>query len=241
MQTNPYGDSYGGFQVAADAAANDRATFIKNTYLHLAGAVAVFIGLEAAIQLSGLAQSIAAMFSSGLGIMLFFGIMLGVPFLVNRMAAPGQPSAAQYMGLGLYVLMYSVLFAPIIFIANNQFPGANLVGQSAIVALAAFGALTAVAFITKSDFSFLRGILVFGGFLAIGTIVAAMVFGFSLGLFFTVAMIALAAGYVLYDTSNVLHHYPVNAHVGAALALFGSLATLFFYILRLAMILQGRE
>lgn len=241
MQNNPYADSYGGFEVAANAAADSRATFIKNTYLHLAGAVACFIGLEAVIQLSGLAQPIMQIFGSGLGIMLFIGVMFLVPMLVSKMATPGQPAASQYMGLGLYVLMYSVLFAPIIFIANNMFPDDNLVMQAGVVSLAAFGALTAVAFITKSDFSFLRGILVFGSFLAIGTIIAAMIFGFSLGLFFTVAMIALAGGYVLYDTSNVLHHYPVNAHVAASLALFGSLATLFFYILRLAMILSGRD
>jgi FtsH-binding integral membrane protein len=48
-------------------------------------------------------------------------------------------------------------------------------------------------------------------------------------------MIALAGGSILYDTSNVLHHYPENKHVGAALELFASVALLFWYVLRLFM------
>ena len=46
------------------------------------------------------------------------------------------------------------------------------------------------------------------------------------------------AGYILYDTSNVLHHYRTDQHVAASLALFASLATLFWYMIRLLMILN---
>jgi FtsH-binding integral membrane protein len=63
----------------------------------------------------------------------------------------------------------------------------------------------------------------------------AMLFSFSLGPIFTYAMIALACGYVLYHTSNVLHHYRLGQHVAAALALFASVALLFWYILQLFM------
>ena len=51
-------------------------------------------------------------------------------------------------------------------------------------------------------------------------------------------MILLAAGYVLYDTSRVLHHYPTDRYVGAALALFSGLAMLFYYILSFVMQMQ---
>ena len=56
-----------------------------------------------------------------------------------------------------------------------------------------------------------------------------------LGPIFTYAMIALACGYILYHTSNVLHHYRIGQHVAAALALFASVALLFWYILQLFM------
>ena len=54
-------------------------------------------------------------------------------------------------------------------------------------------------------------------------------------MFFSVAMVAFAGAAILYDTSNVLHHYPEDRAVGAALELFASVALLFWYILRLFM------
>ena len=95
--------------------------------------------------------------------------------------------------------------------------------------------MTAVVFITRKDFSFMRSILMFGGFAAMGFIVCGIIFGFRLGPIFTYAMIAFACGYILYDTSNVLHHYRIGQHVAAALALFASVALLFWYVLQLVM------
>jgi len=88
---------------------------------------------------------------------------------------------------------------------------------------------------TRKDFSFLRGVLYLAGFAAMGLVVASMVFGLSLGVWFSWGMVAFAAGWILYDTSNVLHHYRTDQHVGAALALFASVALLFWYVLRLLM------
>ena len=82
---------------------------------------------------------------------------------------------------------------------------------------------------------FLRGMLVWGGILALVAIVAAVLFGFELGTWFSVAMIGFAGAAVLYDTSNILHHYPEDRYVGAALALFASIALMFWYVLRLFM------
>ena len=75
----------------------------------------------------------------------------------------------------------------------------------------------------------------FGGIAALGLIVVALLFQFSLGPIFSVAMVALACGYILYHTSNILHHYHIGQHVAASLALFASVALLFWYILRLVM------
>jgi FtsH-binding integral membrane protein len=46
-------------------------------------------------------------------------------------------------------------------------------------------------------------------------------------------MVALAGASILYNTSNVLLHYPEDRYVGAALQLFGSVALMFWYVLRL--------
>jgi hypothetical protein len=79
--------------------------------------------------------------------------------------------------------------------------------------------------------SFLR----FGFILAIIAMIAGAFTGFELGTWFSVAMIGLAGGAILYDTSNVLHHYPEDRYVSASLALFASVALLFWYVLRLFM------
>jgi FtsH-binding integral membrane protein len=50
-----------------------------------------------------------------------------------------------------------------------------------------------------------------------------------------VAMIAFAGAAVLYDTSNILHHYPQDKYVAASLELFASIALMFWYVLQLFM------
>ena len=95
--------------------------------------------------------------------------------------------------------------------------------------------------VTKKDFSFLRMGLALAGLLALGLIVAAILFGFELGVLFSLAMVGLASGYIVYYTSNVLHHYRTDQHVAAALSLFASIALMFWYILRLFLILSGDD
>jgi len=65
-------------------------------------------------------------------------------------------------------------------------------------------ALIATVMITRKDFSFLRGVMVWGFFLAIGLIAASLIFGWNLGTWFSVGMIGFAGVAVLYDTSNIM-------------------------------------
>jgi FtsH-binding integral membrane protein len=112
------------------------------------------------------------------------------------------------------------------------------VGSKVAGALGAFVALTAAVFVTRKDFSFLRSFLVFASFAALGLILASLIFGFTLGIVFTGAMIALACGYILYDTSNVMLHCDETMDVVASIELFASLMTLFYYILHLLLSLN---
>ena len=65
--------------------------------------------------------------------------------------------------------------------------------------------------------------------------VAIITGGVSLGLWFSVAMVVLACGIILYNTSNVLHRYNTEQYVAASLTLFASIALLFWYILQIFM------
>ena len=83
------------------------------------------------------------------------------------------------------------------------------------------------------DFQFLRGVLMFGGLALLGIGIAGMLFGFSLGLWYSAAIVVLMAGYVLYDTSAVLHRYPTTMAMSAAIVLFTDVVLLFKHILLL--------
>ena len=96
-----------------------------------------------------------------------------------------------------------------------------------------FAGLTAVAFTTRKDFSFLGALLRWGGIVAIVAIAAGVVFGFQMGTWFSVAMVGFAGAAILYDTSNVIHHYPEDRYVAASLQLLASVALMFWYVLRI--------
>lgn len=215
------------------ASTDERVAFIRKTYAHLLFAILAFVGIEVALFATGLAEVIAQAMLS-VSWLLVLGLFMGVGWLADWWAHKDTSPGLQYMGLILYVVAEAIIFVPILFIAS-AYSDPSVIPSAAVTTLLVFAGLTVSVFVTKKDFSFLRTGLMIAGFLAIGLIVAASLFGFSLGLLFSVAMAALAAGYILYYTSNVLHHYNTNQHVAASLALFSAVALLFWYILRIFM------
>jgi FtsH-binding integral membrane protein len=231
FQENPYRSPVDVF--AAQAATDERAAFILKTYLHLTGAILLFAVLTGLIlQTPGVEKLVFAMVGNQVSWLVVLVCFIGAGYVAGRWANSATGPAMQYLGLGLYVVVEALIFTPILYIASH-FGGPNIIPSAGLATLALFGAMTAVVFVTRHDFSFLRSVLLFGAFAALGLIVLAIVFGFALGPIFTYAMIALACGYILYDTSNILHHYRIGQHVGASLALFASVMLLFWYILRL--------
>ena len=228
---NPYQGQLGDF--AALAAADERSTFITKTYMHLAGAIGLFAALEAVMLNSQIAQSILDVMRLQWGGLIMFGLFIVVSIVASNWAVSAVSPATQYAGLGLYVLAESIIFVPLLLIANQI--DQSVIPSAAMTTLVLFGGLTATVFITRKDFSFLRSILVFASFAAMGLMIVAMFTGLHLGAFFLYAIIAMACGYILYDTSNVLHHYRIGQHVAAALALFASVALLFYYLVLLFM------
>ena len=219
----------------AQAGGDAKATFIRKTYMHLAGAVMAFIALEIAIFSTPLADQIASLvFNSGsVGWLGFLGVFMIASWMARSMAASG-PKSTQYAGLAFYVVAQALIFVPLLYLAVN-FSSPSVLTNAVIMTLTLFAGLTATVFITRKDFSFLRTALTVGGFVAIGAIICGAIFGFNLGMWFSVAMIVFACGAILYDTSNILHHYQEDQYVGASLQLFASVALLFWYILRLFM------
>ena len=233
-----YDDTYGEGYAVASRPASERAAFVKRTYLHLGGAILAFVGIEAALITSGVALEIVQTMFVGraawIGLMVLF---IAGGYVASYMARTGQSVGVQYAGLSLYVLLEVLIFLPILTITQlPQFPQyANVPLQAGMVTLLVCGGLTAGVFLSGKDFSWMGPIIGVASMLALGLIVASIFLGFNLGLIFSVAMVGLAAAAIIYQTSNVMHHYGPQEHVAASLALFASVATMFWYVMRIFM------
>lgn len=223
-------NSINAMQPVATVSVEVRAAFITRTYLHLIGAILGFTMVEVYLFNSGLAETITRTLLGTSWLLSIGGFMI-VAWLASHTAYKAKSLGAQYAVLAAFVVVEAIVFTPLLFIANYKFPG--VIQSAALVTMLGFSALTAVVFYTRKNFSFVGSLLRWSGIVALLLIVAGVLFGFRLGTFFSVTMIAFAGGAILYDTSNVLHNFPEDRHVAASLELFASAALLFWYVLRL--------
>jgi len=212
-----------------------RVAFYRKTYTHVAYAVLLFIAVEALFFQVPAIVKLALSLTIGWRWLIMLGAFALATNYAERMALGTTDRNKQYLALGIFVIAEAFIFVPLLLIATQMEGGGALLNQAVILTLALFTGLSVTVLVTKKDFSFLRSILTMGFFIAIGLIVAGIIFGFDLGLWFSVGMVALAAGSILYQTSNLVHKYQENQYVGAALGLFASLMLLFWYILRIFM------
>lgn len=211
-----------------------RSTFYRKTYMHVALAVILFIALESI--LLKIEPLVAFMLSLTQGYKWL--ILLAVFWLGSSMSHTFTHSTnrgTQYMGLFFYVLLEALIFVPLLAIGFSYINGPEMLNQAGVVSLGLFAGLSGVVFLTNTNFSFLRTAITIGFFIAMALIVGGMLFGFDLGLWFSVAMVVLAAGSILYQTSQLKYEYHTDQYVGAAIALFASLMFLFWYVVQIFM------
>ncbi|MGJ8667259.1 MAG: Bax inhibitor-1/YccA family protein [Patiriisocius sp.] len=216
-----------------DLTSEKRVAFYRKTYTHLALAVLLFVLVEMVFfQIEPLVNFALSLTQGWTWLLMLGGFML-VTSYAEKMAIENHDTTKQYLALLIYVIAEAFIFIPLIFMAMYTAGdgGSHILSQAAIMTLSLFTGLSAIVLLTKKDFSFLKSILAIGFFIALGLIIAGTLFGFNLGLWFSVGMIALASGSILYQTSNMVHKYSEDQYVGAALGLFASLMLLFWYIL----------
>ena len=233
---------------------SDRVRFVRRTYLHLFGAMLTFAGLlwclfkvpvlVEKVQIPLVTFALGGANGTGRwnwGIVLV--VFMAVSWLADYWARHASSKPMQYMGLGLYVIAEALIFTPLLAIVQWKTAAIiakgggdpNILRDSAFVTLAIFAALTASVFFSKKDFSFLRSGLAIAGAAATMIVFLSIGFGFNLGIVFSVAMVLLAAGYILYQTSQIFAHYHTEQYVAASLALFSSVALMFWYVIRIFM------
>jgi len=245
FQANTPYASFG--SVAIDATPDARKGFIRRTYVHLMAAIYGLVALEFLyFQVAPLDNWVPNLFSQRWGWLALFGGYVIISRIAESWARSDASMEKQYFGLITYVFGFSVILCPMLWIANHFATDINGYQVSpilvaAVVTLAVFGVLTATVFLTGKDFSFLGPILGIVGLVLFGVILLAAFGMFNLGTGFAMLLVVFAAAAILYDTSNVLHHYRTEQHVAAALALFASVGLLFWYILQIVISLSSRR
>ena len=240
---------------------SDRVAFLRKTYAHLGVALIAFAAVTGGMMryMTETSLKFSAWAFGGRGhwiaVILLFMV---VGWVAEKLARSNTSKGLQYLGLGIAVVAEGILLQPLLWMLMIKFgnpetmfasdgvhailsgQAASILMQAIVITLAIFTGLTLTVFLTKKDFSFMRSALAICTFAALGVIIASWAFGFSLGAVFCGAMILLMAGYILYQTSLVMAHFPPTGYVAAALMLFSTIATLFWYVLQLMMSLNRR-
>jgi FtsH-binding integral membrane protein len=222
--------------------AEARGDFVMRVYKYLLGAIGAFVAFEVALFVTGAAEAIFDFLveTGGMSWLLILGLVMVMQWIAARSASDLLNPQKQLVGLAVSAAAQSVIFAPLLYgIFNYSDDGTTTVGIAAVVTVIGFAVLTVVAFTTRKDLSVLRPLLMWGFGVALLLIVAALIFGWNLGVWFSVAMIGLAGVAILYDTQKVMATYPNNAHAAGALRLFSSVMLMFFYVLRLVSALRN--
>lgn len=210
--------------------ASARSEFIRKVYLNLALGFVGFIALEAFLITWQPAVELAQRMIDGSNWLIVLLAFMGVSWLANSWALNGATLGKQYAGFALYIIAEAIIFLPLMIFANMYAP--DTIPQAGIITAALTVGISAYAFFSKKDFSFMGSFLTIASFVALGVIVCAIIFGFQLGLWFSGAMIIFAGLVILYQTSAIIRHYQNDQYVAAALGLFAAIALMFWYILQ---------
>jgi len=226
----------------ATAGVSDRIAFLRKTYAHLGAALIAFAMIAFGMMRFATEFSFSFSrwaFTGRWNWALVIGLFMVVGYIAERLARSETSRGIQYVGLGIAVLAEGLILQPLLWVLFLRFHAASsILSQAIAITLAIFVGLTLTVFITKKDFSFLRGVLSICTFAVLGIIIASILFGFTLGAVFCGFVVLLMAGYILFQTSIIMKEFPPTAHVSAALMLFSTVATLFWYVLQLLMSLQ---
>jgi modulator of FtsH protease len=131
-----------------------------------------------------------------------------------------------------FTTLTGVIISPVLYYFSLVNPASII--QAGVLTVGIFGGLTAYVFISRRDFSFLRGMVVTGLIVVILAGLLNIFIGSSaLGFAVSAAALLLFSGFVLYDTSNIIRRYPTNEYVAGALSLYLDAFNIFLALLRL--------
>ena len=218
--------TYGGASLAAE-----RNKVLRNTYALLA--------LSMLPTAAGALLGIALHFSMTplIGMLVFFGVAFGSFYAIEK---------TKESALGVFILLgftgfMGLWLSQILQVALRFSNGGQMIGIAAVGTAAIFFSLSAVATVTKKDFSFMGKFLFVGLVLAILASIANIFFHIpALSLAISSIALIIFSGYILYDTSRIVNGGETN-YISATLQLYLDVYNVFISLLNILMILTGRR
>ncbi len=209
----------GGF--VADYPADVRADFIRKVYSLFFLSMLVTVGVG----------TFAAPFTPVIAGYMLPLLIAGVVCIIALSFAARVPGVNLAL-LMLYSVIQGAIFGPMLTIFEARFPG--IAAEAGWTTIAVFGGLTAYVFASRKDFSFLGGMLFMSLIaLLVAGIVMMFVHAAWASMLYSVAGVVIFSGFVLYDTSQIIHRLSPEDAVMGAVTLYLDFVNLFMFILRL--------
>lgn len=215
-------------QPVSQSSVETRMNFIRKTY------VLFMAGIVAAIVAGTITVSSRPLFEAALAILrmplLGFILLIGSVWIASALS---RTEGLNYVALFGFTAFCGFWITPLLVMYEQIQPG--IVSQAAVLTLLTFGALTTYAFVTKKDFSFLGGMLFVGLITLIGGLLlnAFLFKSASMSYWMSWGILLVFSGYVLFDTSQIIHRYDEKSYCSAAIALFLDFFNMFLAILNI--------
>jgi len=230
----PQADWIQGAITVEQEGADVRADFVRKTYVHFLVGLMAFCGVVFGIMSTP--ALIEPMF--GVSPFVWMAALIGLSFAYRWFFASANMTV-HYIGFALTIVVQAAFSAPLFYIAQVIDP--SILRDAFMLTSIGFGGLTAVALVSKTDFSFLGGFLWTASFILMGAIVISMIFGGSGGLWMSAAILAVFAGWVLYDTSMIKRQLPLNGYVFGATMLFIDFVTILRQVVFILLAMSGDD
>ncbi len=209
---------------AAQASVAERMSFIRKVYALFFAATVFAVG--------GVALGL-----SFPPLMLYAARHPFIMLIVMMGGVMGAQAVRHVRGVNLFALfgfttLTGVIISPLIAFTMADNPSSIL--AAGVLTVGIFGGLTAYVFVSKRDFSFLRGMVTVGLIVVVlAALVNMFVVSSAFGFAIAAASLLLFSGFVLYDTSNIIRRYPTNEYVQGALSLYLDAFNIFLALLRI--------
>jgi FtsH-binding integral membrane protein len=213
-----------GRATAADVNVAERMSFVRKVYALFFAATLFAVG-GAILGLSFPPLMMAAAQHPWIVLILMLGGVMGAQAVRH---VPG----INLLALFGFTTLTGVIISPILYVIGQINPASII--QAGVLTVGIFGGLTAYVFISRRDFSFLRGMVVTGLIVVIlAGLLNIFIGSTALGFAIAATTLLLFSGFVLYDTSNIIRRYPTNEYVAGALSLYLDAFNIFLALLRL--------